>query len=341
LRILLSAGEVSGDRIGARIAQALLDLAPGTEIAGCAGPGMVSAGVRSLADPSAFSHSGWESVISRAPSIAWRAWRYLRSAREFGPDLVVAVDSPGLHAPLLRGFRRRKTPCVWIAPPQLWAWKDRRPPVLRGLRVHPLHEFETEALRRAGADPLWLGYPGERPERAQGSRDLLALLPGSRPHWRRAHSKLFREAARTARTGLETVLVHPDPPGPTECGLRCMAPDQALSRAAVALCLPGTSTLEVALQGIPLVVAARPGRLDAWMASRRLAEGPWALPSRILGAPCCPELFGAAATPEAIGEALRDAARLVGRQPAFDGLPRHLGPSDAAARIARSILDRP
>jgi lipid A disaccharide synthetase len=167
----------------------------------------------------------------------------------------------------------------------------------------------------------------------------LALLPGSRPHWRRRHSKLFQAAAHIARTGLETVLVHPDPAGPVESGLRCLGPREALSRAAMALCLPGTSTLEAALQEIPLVVAARPGRLDSWVASRRLLDGPWALPSRILGAATCPELLGTAATPERIGRALRDASGRAGREPAFEDLRGHLGPRDAVARIARSILD--
>lgn len=341
MRILLSAGEVSGDRIGARLAGALLELAPGCEIAGCAGPRMVSAGVRALADPGVFSHSGWESVLARAPAIVWSAWRYLRAARAFSPDLVVAVDAPGLHSALVGSFRRRGTRCVWIAPPQLWAWRDRSPAVLRGLRVHPLHQFEIDALVRAGADPVWLGYPGPRPERATGRRDLLALLPGSRPHWRKAHARLFVEAARRADTGLEPVLVHPDPPAPTELSLRCLSPEEALARSALALVLPGTSTLETALQEIPAVVAARPGHLDAWMAARRLAGGPCALPNRILGTPCYREILGEDADPATLGAALRQAMAPGGREVLLEGFQGRLGPYDAASRIAGSLLDCP
>jgi lipid-A-disaccharide synthase len=340
VRILLSAGETSGDRIGARIASDLFAQAPCASIAGCAGPAMLRAGVHPLARAAAFSHSGWESLVGRAPQLLWAAWRYLRRVREFRPDLAVVVDAPGLHGPLLSRLRGRGTRCAWIAPPQLWAWKRRNLPVLVGLRVHPLHEFELDPLRCAGADAAWLGYPGPRPSRADGPRDVLALLPGSRVRWRRIHSGLFREAARLADTGLEPVLVHPDPPAGFESGLRCMPPEDALARAAMALSLPGTSTLEIALQGIPAVVAARPGPLDSRIAAARLAPGPVSLPSRILGRPCVPELLGAEATADRIARALRDALPRAGREPAFDDLRERLGPQDASARIAADVLAR-
>jgi len=337
LKILLSAGEVSGDRIGAALATAIARLDPAAELAGCAGRSMVSAKVRPLADPAVFSHSGWESVLARAPRLLWSAWRYLARAAAFAPDLVVAVDAPGLHTPLLNGFRRRGVRCAWVAPPQLWAWRDRNPPVLRGLRVHPMHEFEVGSLHRAGADPVWLGYAGPRAARAEGFRDLLVLLPGSREAWRRRHAGLFLEAARIADTGLEAVFVHPEPSSARERGLPCLSPEVALPRAALALTLPGTATLEIALQEVPAVVAARPGRLDAWLASRRLSDGPFALPNRILGRQVYPELLGPDVVVMDVARALRSAHERGARDTELAGFRERLGSEDACERIARSL----
>lgn len=300
---------------------------------------MVRAGVVPLSDPADFSHSGWQSVLERAPRILWQAFRYLARARAFAPDLVLAIDAPGLHSPLLDGFRRRGVRCAWVAPPQLWAWKNRRPGILRGLRVFPLHAFELDSLRDAGADPLWLGYPGPRPMRSQGGRDILALLPGSRPAWRKRHAALFLEAAELAETGLRPVFVHPDPPAPEELGVPCLSPEAALARAALALTLPGTATLEIALQGIPAVVAARPSPLDSWIAGRRLADGPCALPNRILGRMVYPELLRGRTDAEEIATTLRE-VRMRPVHGALDGFRERLGPDDAAHRIACSVLSR-
>lgn len=298
---------------------------------------MVRAGVRPLADSSDFSHAGWQSVAVHAPRILWRALRYFARARSFAPDLVLVVDAPGLHSPLLDRFRRRGVRCAWVAPPQLWAWRNRRPKILGGLRVFPLHAFEVEALDRAGADPTWFGYPGSRPSRTEGPRDLLALFPGSREAWRDRHARLFQEAAELAATGLQPVFVHPDPPSPRERGVPCLSPEQALPRAALALALPGTATLEIALHGIPAVVAARPGRLDAWMAGRRLSGGPYALPNRILETIAYPELLGRNVGASEIAGALRE----VGSRPPhrlLEEIHAKLGAPNAAERIVRSLL---
>jgi len=298
---------------------------------------MTSAKVRPLADPAVFSHSGWESVLARAPRLLWSAWRYLAHAKAFAPDLVVAVDAPGLHTPLLNRFRRRGVRCAWVAPPQIWAWRDRNPPVLRGLRVHPMHEFEVGSLRRAGADTVWLGYAGPRAARAEGRRDLLVLLPGSREAWRQRHAGLFLEAARIADTGLDVVFVHPEPPSATEFGLPCLRPEEALPRAGLALTLPGTATLEIALQETPAVVAARPGHLDAWLAGSRLSEGPFALPNRILGRAVYPELLGPDVRAKDLAQALRTGRERGSRESELAGFRESLGPADACDRIAQSL----
>lgn len=338
MRIWISAGEVSGDRLAARLVESFRGLDPGLEFEGLAGPFMEAAGVRSRGDAMDFAVAGWTSVAAGLPRLALAGWRALRAAKAFLPDLAIVVDAPGLHRPIVRSLRREGIRCVWLAPPQLWAWKDRVVPELRGMDVYPLHGFEAPALARCGAFAHWLGFPGPRPIGAFArERTLLALLPGARPHWRRRHEPLFREAAALAGLPLETVVAIPDGfrPGPGEREVSELLPEAAL-----ALALPGTGALEAALAGVPTVVAARPGWLDAAIARRRLSAGSLSLPNRILGEDVFPERLGA---PTASGLAsdlrdLRDRREAVVRSLAR--LPDAMGPRDAMDRIALHMLGR-
>lgn len=341
MKILLSAGEVSGDRIGAELARALRRRIPDLELAGSTGPLMREAGVRTLGDASVFSHAGWSSVVRAVPALLLAGSAYLRRARKFAPDAVVAVDAPGLNGIVLDRFRHLGDSRTWIAPPQLWAWKDRRPEVLTDLCVHPLHEFEAPALLAARARASWLGFPLDIAPSGDGPREGVALFPGSRPAWRRRHAALFLEAVRTALPHLEPVFAFPGAvEGDRESGVPRLPPRQALSRAKLALALPGSATLEIALEGIPAVVAARPTRLDAWMARRRLRPGAASLPNRILGESVFPEFLDPGLRARDLVNALREAAAKGGREARLDGFRDRLGPSGAADRMASSILRR-
>lgn len=338
MRILVSVGEVSGDRLGARLVPALRAELDEPRLAGSVGPCLRDQGVGALADMASFSHSGWSSIARSAPILAWDLWRYLRAIDRFAPQGALVVDSPGLHGIVLGRLRRRGVPCLWVAPPQLWAWRDRRPAILSGLRVHPLHRFEVASLSVAGADARWLGYPRDPESCGASSGDSLLLFPGSRPSWRKRHAALFLAAARASGTGLEPVYVHPAGAGP-ELGVACMAPREALAAGALALVLPGTAALDVALAGLPAVLAARPGRFDAWMARGRLADGPYGLPNRILG-PVYPEVLGDSATVDRCARALaaawehREETRAI-----LARLPAELWSDGAELRLARSAKD--
>jgi lipid-A-disaccharide synthase len=340
MRVWISAGETSGDRLGALLVDALRMRGANLEFAGLAGPALRAAGVEPAGgDPSRFALAGWSSVLRDLPGLLVAGMRILREARRNRPDLVVLVDSPGLHRPLLRALRRDGIRCVWLAPPQLWAWRSRSVPELRGLDVYPLHAFEVERLRVEGAQPHWFGFPGPRGEgRSQPPGDILALLPGSRTSWRRMHLGLFLEAANLAGLPLGTVVAVPDDrtTGPGE-----MPIGHVLSRAALALAMPGTGVLETSLAGIPTVVAARPGRLDRWIATRSLVDGPLSLTNRILSEEVCPEFLGAP-TAQDLATALRSLwSRRDEVSVRLERLRGTLGPPDAVDRIAEHLLRTP
>lgn len=337
MRVWISAGEVSGDRLGALLARELRVLSPDVELAGIAGPRMREAGVQARGDAHVFAHAGWTSVVGNLQRLLSSARSARRAMESFQPDLFVAIDAPGLHRFLIRAARARGIRVAWLAPPQLWAWKSRRVPELEGMRVYPLHAFELDSLSGSGARPRWYGYPGSRPaSTANPEGRLLALLPGTRPAWRRLHERLFRDAADLARLDLDVVVAVPEgvSPGPGE-----MEVGSALTNSALALAMPGTGVLEAAWMRIPTLVAAHPGKLDLWWGGRKLVNGPLSLPNRILGESVLPEMLHRPDRTE-LGRALVDlwkrretvASRLARLDPA-------MGDSQAMGQIARNLLE--
>lgn len=337
MRIWLSAGELSGDRLGARLASELRALDPGVVLGGVAGPEMLRAGVVAHGDALAFAQAGWGSILRNLPRLALDVRRARRAVMAFRPDLFVAIDAPGVNRLLLRSMLAAGVRVAWLAPPQMWAWRERHVPELAGMDVYPLHAFERDALERSGARARWFGFPGRRPEaQGVGGRDLLALLPGSRASWKARHEPLFRDAAHRAGLPLETVVAIPEgrEPGDGE-----MVVGAALSRAALALALPGTGVLESALHGVPTLVAARPGRLDLWIARGCVASGALSLPNRILGESVFPEMLGTPSArdlADALGSLWERRNEVRGR---LDSLADALGPPDAMAAIARHLLE--
>lgn len=337
MKVWISAGEVSGDRLGALLARELFRLRPDLEIAGIAGPLMRGAGVQGRADALRFAHAGWSSVLRDLPGLAKAVWGGERALDRFAPDLVVAIDAPGLNRRMVRRARAAGSKVAWLAPPQLWAWRARRVPELDGLDVYPLHAFEREDLERAGARPRWHGFPGPRPweGRASGGTHLV-LLPGSRPSWRRRHEALFRMAAEQASLGLGIAVAVPEG---HPCQEGELPVDQALDRAALVLAMPGTGVLEAACRGVPAVVAAHPGWLDRAMASRRVAKGALSLPNRILGESVLPEHLGTPGAPE-LAQALRALwcrRREVSRR--LENLAEAMGDGGAMGRIALDLVE--
>lgn len=267
---------------------------------------MRATGMLELASAESFSLAGWAWLARSAVRVAWQALRYFGAVSRFAPDLALVIDAPGLHRPLLRRLRARGTPVAWIAPPQLWAWPGRREDVLADLDVFPLHEFELPSLRAQGARARWVGYLGPSLPQGHPDRNRLALLPGTRPLWRRRHLDLFLEAAYLAGLPLEAVVAAPDGVVAGRKDLQVQSPEDLYPRAALALAMPGTGALELARLQVPTLLAAKPGRLDLWIARSRLDRGTLSLANRILGQAVQRELYGADLTAPLLARELQD-----------------------------------
>src|SRR5580704_5926422 len=121
-KVLISAGEASGDLYAAGLVEALLRRNPALQFFGCAGPRMQRAGVRAIVDAASLAVVGLLEVVRHIPRIHREYRKLIRAAEKERPDLAILTDSPDFHLRLARHLKRLGIPVIYLVAPQVWAW---------------------------------------------------------------------------------------------------------------------------------------------------------------------------------------------------------------------------
>ncbi|MBI5711048.1 MAG: lipid-A-disaccharide synthase [Candidatus Eisenbacteria bacterium] len=220
-RVLIVAGEASGDHHAARLVEALHGLGP-CRVRGVAGPALEAAGVERVVAMEDLAVLGFSGVVARLPRL-WSAYhRLLSDARSFRPHAAVLVDSPGFNFRLGPALKRLGIPIFYYIAPQVWAWHAERAARMAGWvdRLAVIFPFEEPLFQGAGVNARFVGHPlleGLEPEvdeatfrgelgLAAGTR-ILGLLPGSRRQELLAHLRPMLAAARELASGRPDVAV--------------------------------------------------------------------------------------------------------------------------------------
>lgn len=336
LRVYLVAGEPSGDQLGASLIQALrVRLGDTVEFSGVGGEAMTRQGLNSLFPLSDIGVVGLRSVLGRLPKILRRAYSIIDDVVARQPDVVVIIDAPDFTHPVARRIHRRAPgiPIVNYVSPTVWAWRPGRAAKMRGYISHvlALKPFEPAAHIRLGGPPCtYVGHPlierlnvlrpspGERRPLSGDPLELL-VLPGSRPSEIRRLMEPFGEtlgifAQKVGRSFNVTIpaVSHlaadirrlaeawPVKPSIVEGEAEKLA---AFRRANLALAASGTVTLELALSGVPMVVAYRVSGLEVQL--RFLVKvSSVVLANLIIGDNVVPELIQEDCTPQKLAPAL-------------------------------------
>jgi len=188
IRILVSAGEVSGDQHLARVVRALKQISPDAEVRGMAGPECRSAGAHLDVDCyRAGSTMGFLELLRSARSI-FRSFSTIKKViTEWRPHVVVLVDYPGFNLRLAKAAREAGAKVLYFIPPKVWAWKAGRVKTMKRYVDHvaAIFPFEPKFLSERGFSAVtYVGHPladiaGE-PSDPETRPDSLLLLPGSR-----------------------------------------------------------------------------------------------------------------------------------------------------------------
>lgn len=300
MKILVSAGEASGDLYAAMLVEELRRRRPGAEFFGCTGPRMRAAGVRTVVDAASLAVVGLFEVLGDIPRIWGEFRKLLGAARETRPDLAILTDSPDFHLRLARRLHRQGIPVVYLIAPQAWAWRRHRVKAMRRDLRHLLciFPFEEKFFRDEGVAATYVGHPLAGMVRAGVSREeffrkhglpvsrpVITVLPGSRRGEASRHMPELLDAIERLNRWRASSFVLPASATTGAAFFReriGAAPIQviegeswnAMAHADVVLAASGTVTIEAALLGAPMVTFYRVSQVS-WTAGRWLVDAPF------------------------------------------------------------------
>jgi len=310
LRLFILAGEPSGDRIGADLVRRLRTRV-GLELTGVGGDELQAEGLAPIYPMSDLAVMGISDVLTRLPLLLWRVEQTARYILKTRPDLVVLIDAQEfsrLVATRLRakGFNR---PVLLYVAPSVWARAPDRAAKLKPLfaEILTVLPFEPAVLQRLGGPPAsYVGHPALAETATATARDTgrVALLPGSREGEIRRHLPLMRALAeRLASEPAVTGFFMPTLsslaerlraevaswPVPVEIVAERSARQALYGETILAVSVAGTATLELALGGVPMVIAYVMDRHQD-RAFERLGRPVVGLPNIVLGRTVTPEI---------------------------------------------------
>jgi lipid-A-disaccharide synthase len=369
-RLMIVAGEASGDRHGAKLVTALRRLQPDRQLEffGAGGDEMRAEGVETIVDSREVAIMGALEVARALPRFL-RAFADLRKAANARhPRLVILIDWPEFNLRLARRLNRDRHRVIYYISPQLWAWRSYRIAIVREHveKMLVILPFEQSFYARHGVDVTYVGHPLLDSIEIRQSRDsfrsrlgigpdqrLIALLPGSREsEIRYILPPLLETASRLSRTRGDLRFVLVLAPSIAREQLGYAIPDSvivesgdsssALAASDLAVAASGTATLEAAILGTPLIVVYRSSRLN-WRIFWPLINVPFVgMPNLIAGRQIVPELLQDALNPERLeGEIIRlidNSASLETQREELRKIRETLGESDASTRAAESVL---
>ncbi|SHK59975.1 lipid-A-disaccharide synthase [Selenomonas ruminantium] len=372
MKIMLSAGEVSGDVHGENIAKAILAMAPATELIGFGGSRMEEAGVRLRQNFADYNVMGvWEVLINIR-----RLYRLLEDLtafmREERPDMLVLIDYPDFNWRLARKAKALGIPVFSYIPPSAWAWRKGRAKDCAKIADEFIAIFphELPVYEAAGAKISFVGNPlvdAVKPElprqRARKffqmpeDKTVILLLPGSRkqeielllPSMLEGAKKLLAErpdtvfylpvAESVSRERIEELIA--------AAGVEVLLTDEKryslMAAADAAMATSGTVVMEAALLGLPCVVLYRLSALSAFIGRLVVHVENFSLPNILLNEGFQTELLQEEVTPDNI---VREMLKLYPgeehRREVTEKLKlacQKLGAPGASGRVAQRILN--
>jgi lipid-A-disaccharide synthase len=377
-RIFVIAGEASGDVLGHRLMTALHRLDPNIVFSGIGGARMSEAGLISLFPMQELALMGLAEVVPKILHLQRRLKQTIAAIKAEKPHVLVTIDSPGFTLRVLKAIGPGGPKRVHYVAPQVWAWHQSRVKNFPGLweELLCLLPFEPAFFAPHGLHPVFTGHPVLESGADKGdaaafrarhniSPDAvpIMLMPGSRitetkrllPVFRQTLALLNAEekrlvpvlaaaagvadavAAQTADWTVRPIILH----GVAERY-------DAFAACKAALTKSGTSTLELAMAGVPMAVTYRVNPISGFLGRHLIKVPHVAMINLLAGRALVPELLQEQCRPEILAATvlalLRDPAQAAAQREGFAAALASLrapagAPSDAAAQAILAVLD--
>jgi len=372
-KIMIMAGEASGDLHGANLARELGKLEPTAAIYGVGSKHMRDAGVHMLADASTISVVGITEVLTHLGAIYGVYAKLKQFLREERPDVLVLIDFPDFNIMLGKAAKKLGIPIVYYISPQVWVWRKGRIKTIAGLvkAMIVVFPFEVPLYEKAGVDVRFVGHPlidvvksaytGDEARRSLGlavNKRTIALMPGSR---RGELANLFPDMLRAAKLLLsrydDLQFVLPVAPTLDPALVRSYVETggvpvhivagrvyDVLQASDAAIVASGTATLETGLMAVPMAIVYRISALTYYILTKLVRDlAHVGLVNIVAGQRIVPELIQHDVTPQKIADTisglLDDPARSLQIKEGLLKLREQLGAPGASARAASVVME--
>ncbi len=370
-RVMIVAGEASGDIYGAGLVHAVHEINPAVLFFGIGGARMRESGVETLVDSADMAVVGLVEVLKHFDLIAAAFLKLKKILLENPPQLLILIDYPGFNLRLAKVAKRASVKVLYYISPQIWAWRQGRVRKIRQLVdfMAVILPFEVPFYEKAGVPVSFVGHPMADLVKADITRNaavesfgldsecrIVGLFPGSR---RSEISRLLPVILESARIlhlqfpdirfvlPLASTLKEEDlAPWLEDSGLPILITRERiheLIRASDAIIsVSGTVTLEIALVGTPLVIIYRLAPLTFQIARRLVRVKYIGLCNIVADEQVASELIQNDATPERIAFEIASILANVGYADCLRArlalVRERLGGGGADQRIAGLVL---
>jgi lipid-A-disaccharide synthase len=320
IKVLISAGEASGEMYGAALLDSLrAQAAQGGQVIECFGLGgqrMREAGCETVIDANRVAVVGLAEVVSHLPQICGEFHKLLRAVDQRKPDVAVLIDFPDWNLRLAKQLHKRGIPVVYYVSPQLWAWRKGRIKQIQKYvrKMLVIFPFEQDFYAKNGVEAQFVGHPLAEIETCveasnHAGPQRIALLPGSRrkeilmnlPTMLEAAAKLKGDyefqipcASTINREWMQSELDEVRRATVGAERLKIELTDDAratLAGARAAIVASGTATVEAAVIGTPMVMIYMVSPLTYFIGKNLVDVPHYGMVNLIAGGRVVPELI--------------------------------------------------
>jgi lipid-A-disaccharide synthase len=371
-RIMIVAGEASGDLHGGNLVQAMHKIDPGIRFYGVGGRNLKEAGVELIADAADMAVVGLTEVVFKLGMILKVMAQLKASLKKDRPDLLILIDYPDFNLPLAKAAKKYGIKVFYYISPQVWAWRRGRIGKIKKIvdRMAVILPFEADLYREAGVDVTFVGHPlldvvkTKYPRKEALRRFDLAeevttvgILPGSRQSEVTRLLPVMLGAAEIIEKKIRPVQFVL----PLAATLDIAFVSQIIAKHSVpvrlipnevydvigctdiAMVASGTATLETALMETPMIIIYKVSAPSYYVGKMVIDVDHIGLVNIIAGKTVVPELIQFEASPENIAAGVMDILatkeRMEGIKAELQKIRDMLGNHGAAERVARLAYD--
>ena len=369
-RILISAGEASGDLYAGAVTRGIKQLNPEAEVFGMGGDCLREAGGEVLFDIKDHSLMGFVEVLKKLPDVWKLRNAFIDLMEKRKPDVLLTIDYPGFNMRLAKLAKERGINVVYFIAPQVWAWRPGRAADVAKVtdKIACIFPFECDFYKSYGADIEFIGHPlvdtvkpslsRKEAEELAGKRTghpLILLMPGSREMEIQRLLPVMLDAVKILkqkRPELDfaipraaTIAKEILEDSVRQAGLNIRLIEghnyDVMSVADLAIVTSGTVTLEAAMCGLGCEILYKSSPVSFWIAKRVVKIPNIGLPNIVAGRQIEPELLQDDCTPDKIASTaleLLEPERFAQLQRDLQEVKEKLGEPGAVKRVAELVL---